>query len=182
MSDTLEIQLPPAATETKRQCGSCTACCDGWLNTEINGVKVTAGKPCRHSKKNGCAIYETRPQFPCRDFVCGWLRWDSTLPDWMRPSECGAIVFLWFDWQGQKVINAVPVGDKIPQRTLDWLMAHAREQGRPLMFTERIRKGGKYVGARCMGFGPPRFRQQVEQLKLAREQAKLMRMYSGVKD
>lgn len=110
-----------------RQCGSCTACCDGWLNAEVFGQKVTAGKPCRYSTCAGCGVYADRPQHPCRDFVCGWILWDSTLPDWMRPSECGAIVFLWFDWQGQKVINGVPVAEKIPERTLDWLKDHAQE-------------------------------------------------------
>ena len=178
MSDTLAINTPQPANTPTRQCGTCTACCDGWLKTEINGEEVSVGKPCRHSKKKGCDIYETRPQFPCREFFCGWLRWDSTLPDWMRPDQCGAIVFLWFDWQGQKVINAVPVGDKIPQKTLDWLMAHAREQGRPLMFVEHTRQGKQYTGARWLGFGPPQFRQKVEQLKLAKEQAELLRMYS----
>lgn len=161
-----------------RQCGSCTACCDGWLKTEINGELVTVGKPCRHSTPGGCAIYATRPHFPCREFNCGWIRPDSTLPGWMRPDECGAIVFLWFEWQGQHVINAVPVGDRIPQRTLDWLMAHAREQKRPLIYTEHLRRGKKYVGARYLAFGPPAFVNQVEQMKQQREQAKLLEMYN----
>jgi hypothetical protein len=180
MNTGLDIKLI-ASDQEVRQCGSCTACCDGWLKTEVNGELVDVGRPCRHSTGSGCAIYETRPQFPCREFDCGWIRPDSTLPDWMRPNECGAIVFLWFDWQHQKVINAVPVGDKIPKKTLDWLMAHAREQKRPLMFVEHIRKNNKYVGARWKGFGPPAFVKQVEQIKRAREQAKLLEMYSVVK-
>lgn len=110
------------------------------------------------------------------------MRWDSELPDWMRPSECGAIVFLWFDWQDQKVINAIPVGEKIPERTLDWLKAHAQEQGRPLMFVERIREGDQFTGIRCLGFGPPGFRQQVDRLKLADEQTKLLKMFSSIKE
>jgi hypothetical protein len=178
MSTGLTIELITSHGKV-RQCGNCTACCDGWLKTEIDGELVTVGKPCRHSTGHGCAIYDTRPQFPCREFECGWIREGSTLPDWMRPNECGAIVFLWFDWHQQKVINAVPVGDKIPHRTLDWLMAHAREQRRPLMFVEHLRRGKKYVGARWMGFGPPAFVQRVEQIKQAREQAKLLEMYSA---
>jgi hypothetical protein len=177
----VSAELNTVNTQT-RQCGSCTACCDGWLNAEIFGQKVTAGRPCRYSTSTGCSVYADRPQYPCRDFVCGWIRSDSTLPDWMRPSECGAIVFLWFDWQGQKVINAVPVGEKIPERTLDWLKAHAQEQGRPLIFTERIVEGDKFAGSRCLGFGPPGFRKQVEQLKLAHQQAELLQMFSSLKD
>jgi hypothetical protein len=108
------------------------------------------------------------------------MRWDSELPDWMRPNDCGAIVFLWFDWQGQKVINAVPVGEKIPERTLDWLKAHAQEQGRPLMFFERIMEDGQFTGAKCTGFGPPAFRKQVESIKLAKQQNELLDMFSSV--
>lgn len=96
----------------------------------------------------------------------------------MRPNECGAIVFLWFDWQDQKVINAVPVGEKIPGRTLDWLKAHAQEQGRPLMFAERIIENGEFAGAKCLGFGPPGFRKKVENIKLGQQQAELMDMVS----
>jgi len=97
----------------------------------------------------------------------------------MRPNECGAIVFLWFDWQDQKVINAVPVGNKIPERTLDWLKAHAQEQGRPLMFVERIFENGQFTGVKCMGYGPPAFRKQVESIKMAQQQAELMDMISS---
>ena len=178
----IPLTLNPLPAKPTRECGTCTACCDGWLTANINGEAVAPGKPCRHSTPGGCAIYATRPQYPCRDFVCGWKRWDSTLPDWMRPNECGAIVFLWYDWQDQKVINAVPVGDKIPERTLDWLKAHAQEQGRPLMFVERIREGDKYTALRCLGFGPPGFRQQVEKLKLAHQQNELVNMFSAVKN
>lgn len=177
MDNGLDIKLFDDQIQA-RQCGSCTACCDGWLKTEINGELVTVGKPCRHSTSNGCDIYDTRPQFPCREFACGWIRPDSTLPVWMRPNECGAIVFLWFEWQNQRVINAVPVGDRIPQRTLDWLMSHAKEQKRPLIYLEHLRKGKKYVGARYLGFGPPAFVKQVEAMKQKREQARLLEMYS----
>ena len=102
-----------------RQCGSCSACCRGWLDTEVLGEKLTVGKPCRHVVKQGCSIHETRPQFPCRDFVCGWLFEESPLPDWMRPNHCGAIVFPWYEWRYFTVVNAVAVGDKIPKRTLN---------------------------------------------------------------
>lgn len=174
--------VSPIKTVPGRECGPCTACCDGWLSTNINGAIVKPGHPCPHSTPGGCAIYATRPQYPCRDFVCGWMRWDSPLPEWMRPSECGAIVFLWYDWQDQKVINAVPVGEKIPEPTLDWLKAHAQEQGRPLLFTERVIEDGEFVGVRCLGFGPPGFRQKVEQLKLAHQQAELMSMFKAIEE
>ncbi len=181
MSQPDESKSKQQAAVPTRHCGSCTACCDGWLHTNINGQAVSPGHPCPHSTPGGCAIYETRPQFPCRDFVCGWIRRDSPLPEWMRPSECGAIVYLWYDWRGQKVINAVPVGEKIPERTLDWLKSYAQEQGRPLLLVERLTEGEEFVGVRCLGFGPPGFRQQVEKLKLAHQQSELFAMFSTLR-
>ena len=164
-----------------RQCGKCTACCDGWLAAEINGEPLTLGKPCRYSSKKGCGIYETRPQFPCREFVCGWVIPNSPLPDWMRPSECGAIVFPWFEWRYQVVINAVPVGNKIPKRTLDWLMAAAKQQKRPLIWTEHIRDGEKFVGTRWSGFGPPSFMEIFQAAQKETEKAELVEMFSPKK-
>lgn len=148
------------------------------MSTTVNGAAVRPGHPCPHSSGAGCAIYSARPEYPCRKFLCGWLRDDSPLPEWMRPSECGAIVFIWYDWRGDKVINAVPVGEKIPQRTLDWLKSYAQQQGRPLLFVERIKTGDSYAGVRCFGFGPPGFREKVEELRLQGEYAELIQMYT----
>jgi hypothetical protein len=98
----------------------------------------------------------------------------------MRPSDCGAIVFLWFEWRGEKVINAVPVGKKIPERTLDWLKAYAQKQGRPLIFLERIERDGEFTGERCVGFGPPGFREEVRRMQLENQQAELLDMYRSM--
>lgn len=98
----------------------------------------------------------------------------------MRPSECGAIVFLWFEWRGQKVINAVPVGKKIPERTLEWLKHYAQEERRPLIFLERIETDGKYAGERCIGFGPSDFRESVQKMLLENQQAELFDMYRSL--
>lgn len=98
----------------------------------------------------------------------------------MRPDQCGAIVILWYDWQDQKVINAVPVGEKIPEQTLNWLKDYAQKNGRPLLFSERILENDKIVGTRCLGFGPRSFIGKVERIKLASEQAELQTMFSGL--
>lgn len=179
MSHPTDIDLS-AVPEPSRQCGSCTACCEGWLVAEIEGKRVAPGHPCHHSTPRGCAIYATRPKHPCQDFVCGWIRWHSPLPSWMRPDQCGAIVILWYDWQDQKVINAVPVGEKIPEQTLNWLKDYAQKNGRPLLFSERILENDKIVGTRCLGFGPRSFIGKVERIKLASEQAELQTMFSGL--
>ena len=75
----------------KRECGKCTACCEGWLSGNINGEEMYVGKKCRHICATGCAIYEKRPQEPCRNFSCVWLK-NNSLPDWLQPILSGVII------------------------------------------------------------------------------------------
>jgi hypothetical protein len=146
---------------TNRQCFPCTACCEGWLTAEINGVTMRPGKPCIHSMKQGCGIYEKRPKIPCVAFKCAWLQEPTNWPEHMKPNECGAIV-VFVEWKRQDVISAIPIGQKIPADTLDWLMTFAREESIPLMFSERLMSDGKYVGIKRTGYGPPSFIHTVE--------------------
>ena len=60
-----------AAATSARRCDACTACCDGWLKIAVHGHAVYPGKPCPFSSGHHCTIYDTRPQDPCRAFVCG---------------------------------------------------------------------------------------------------------------
>ena len=119
-------------------------------------------KPCIYSKEQGCEIYETRPENPCKVFECAWLQDKHRLPEHMKPSECGAIVLLDRNWRGSKVIRAVPAGKKIPNETLEWLMAYARKQSLPLLFSEFIFENGEFKGKRKVGYGPPSFVREVE--------------------
>ncbi len=156
-----------ASTDNPRSCLPCTACCDGWVSAEIEGVRVSAGHPCPHSTASGCGIYARRPQIPCRQFVCSWLVPDSPLPDWMRPDQCGAIVLLSMPWQGETVISAIPVGEAIPPRTLDWLQQYAQAHHRPLIFYRREKEDGQFSTLKRFGFGPPAFQQKVARLQAA---------------
>jgi hypothetical protein len=88
----------------------------------------------------------------------------SPLPDWMRPDQCGAIVLLSFPWEGELVISAVPVGAEIPNKTLEWLQAYAREHQRPLIYYQRPVVDGQFKGLKKLGYGPANFRQKVAAL------------------
>jgi len=146
---------------TSRQCFPCTACCEGWLVTEVKGVKLKPGSPCVHCNETGCGIYSTRPENPCALFTCGWLDQPDKLPDHMKPSECGAIV-RFRKWRDGHIIRATPTGATIPGETLDWLMAFAREYSLPLVFSEHLVEDGKFVGLKKTGYGPPPFIEYVE--------------------
>ena len=147
---------------SQRQCGSCTKCCDGWINADINGVKISPTKPCEFRTDGGCAIYEKRPEMPCRTFKCGWLSDNSVLPEHMSPVNCGAIVLFNRKWRGYSVVYALPTGPKIPQETLDWLMNYTRETKIPLQWVENTFKNGVYTGQRYRGYGPPAFINEIK--------------------
>jgi hypothetical protein len=84
----------------------------------------------RFSSGHHCTIYDTRPQDPCRAFVCGW-----PLPDWMRPDRAGVILLAAsFAWRGLMVDVAVPVKDGPTPAALEWLTNFATAQGRPLLY------------------------------------------------
>jgi hypothetical protein len=143
-----------------RECDPCTACCQGWITSKH--IRMSPGEPCRHCTQQGCAIYEDRPQEPCRSFECGWLQKGSPLPDAMRPDRCGAIVAFNKKCLGIDVFVAAPVGDRIPPPTLNWLMDFARRNALPLLYWENIREQGAYVRQEQSGYGPPSFVQAVK--------------------
>ena len=143
---------------TARSCQPCTACCDGWLQIHVSGLKVHPGKPCPNSTGNGCRIYADRPIDPCVNFVCGWKMAGSPLPDWLRPSNAKVIVLpAQSAWRGRPVDIAVPVGKRIPTRSLNWLQSFAQEQNRMLLYSEQIEENGIFTNKqRVIAYGPPR--------------------------
>jgi hypothetical protein len=119
------------------------------------------GKPCVHQSADGCNIYPERPLNPCVKFNCGWLLEQETIPEFMKPSECGAII-MFPRIHGREAISAVPTGQEIPEATLEWLKAYARERSKPLVFCKWIVKNGQFVGMEKLGYGPPSFVQMVK--------------------
>lgn len=77
---------------SKRECGSCTKCCEGYLKTTIRGEEVYPGKPCFLLQiGKGCTDYPNRPQDPCREFDCEWLV-NPDFPDFFKPLDSEVIV------------------------------------------------------------------------------------------
>lgn len=131
----------------------------------IDGVQVYPGSPCPHSTGNGCDDYSNRPKDPCDNFYCGWIIKDSPLPEWMKPSNGHVIViFNKLSWNGYPVDLAVPVGKRIPPRSLDWLKKFSEKHGRPLVYTEQIEAGKFQKEQQVFGYGPPAFQQDLMRL------------------
>ena len=147
---------------SNRQCGPCTACCDGWLTSKK--MKLKPGSACKHCSASGCGIYETRPEKPCRTFKCAWLTDDKTLPEDMRPDQSGAIVMFDRRWKGIKVILAVPTGEELTPETLKWLRKLALKKSVPLIFASHPLTDGKFDKTVKTGFGPPAFATAVKEM------------------
>ncbi len=136
-----------------RQCGNCTACCDGWLKIVIHGQAVYPGKPCPYSTGSSCKIYPDRPEDPCKKFECGWLMENSPLPETWRPDKCGVIVLFSFTtWQGMPVDAVVPAGNDPSLELLEWMRQFAVAKQRPFFW----RENGNWSG-----YGPPAFQQEM---------------------
>ena len=147
-----------------RNCQPCTACCDGWVRINVHGLDAYPGHPCIHSTGKGCDDYNNRPQNPCINFQCGWVINKSPLPEWFKPSEARVIViFNKIQWQGFPVDLAIPVGKKIPPRSLNWLKNFAKKNGRPFIYTEQQSQIEFQKQQKVFGYGPPDFQQQVAQ-------------------
>lgn len=129
-----------------RECGDCTACCEGWLPDK--SLDMSPGKPCQHCEKSGCAVYETRPKNPCRTFRCAWLDNLTEFPDDMRPDVSGVIVMEGREWRDWDVLRAAPVGAKIPSKSLEWLRVYTQQKDIPLIFYERDVEDGVFTGGR----------------------------------
>lgn len=107
----------------KRECGTCTKCCEGWLEGKALGHKFYRGKPCHFiAIGEGCSVYSKRPKDPCITYKCLWLK-DETLPLWMKPSNINAIV----DEREKNNIKYWIVneaGSTLDSRVLTWLIEY----------------------------------------------------------
>ena len=129
-----------------RECNGCTACCEGWLSGQAYGHYFQPGRPCHFKCEGGCAIYENRPENPCKTFTCEWLT-NSELPEWMKPSISKVIVSKKV-WSGGEYLKVLEMGQKIDSDVLNWFFIHHLSTGIPM----RIQvNGGMY------NYGSPAF-------------------------
>lgn len=81
--------------EYKRECGTCSECCQGWLKGEIHDYNMSPHNPCHFVDENRCGgcctIYEHRPEM-CSSYKCVWLNNLVAFPNWMKPEKCKIIV------------------------------------------------------------------------------------------
>lgn len=164
-----------------RECGNCTACCEGWLEGEIYGYKMFRGRPCHFLGCDRCSIYEQRPEKPCRQFNCVWLV-NADVPEWMKPElskviikKCEYEVFVDSEGGGRatyilandlKIKNTasywsiIECGETISGPVLDWLVQYCLEKNQPIMYQ---------VNGTSRVIGPPEFHMWFEETKKRRK-------------
>ncbi len=151
-----------------RECGDCTACCNGTLNIVVNEETISFDHPCKHLCKTGCGIYNERPEV-CRAFTCAWLNKELNLPDWMKPNNAHVIVQ---QLPHIAVVTAIPTGRNVAPRALKLLKQQADAYRFALTYTEREKLNGKYTGvAITHTYVPPGCQGELDKLRAYLEQS-----------
>lgn len=166
-------------TAPSKECGTCTACCEGWLKGVVRGHEMYRGKACHFLGCNGCTIYKDRPQEPCRNFECVWLKDEKgVIPEWMKP-ELSKVIIKEMEYeiiihqQGfgtgswilenaadmktvQKFWYVVEMGETISGPVLNWLIQYALTIEMPMLYQ---------VNGHREVLGPPDFHEWAAQFK-----------------
>jgi hypothetical protein len=112
----------------KKECGTCTKCCEGWLHADIRGHEMYPGKPCFFIEiGKGCKDYENRPQEPCKNFTCGWLEIES-MPEEFKPEVSGVIMHLKETGGNSYIVLSKAPNDPTVQY-LSWAIQYAMSKG-----------------------------------------------------
>ena len=120
--------------DATRSCGTCTACCGGWLTCTVRGQEIKPGVPCRFRGAGCCTIYEERPANPCRTFFCAWRLQGNPFPESFRPDRLGVIIVArqWRDRPGYELISA---GRDPDENLLDWMREFSTATGSPFLYS-----------------------------------------------
>jgi hypothetical protein len=129
---------------SKRECGTCTKCCEGWLLGQALGHTFFKGKPCHFvSLDKGCTVYAKRPKDPCITFKCEWLT-NTDIPEWFKPNEINAIVRVKED-NGISYLAVIEAGQTLSSKVLSWLIQYALSN--QLNFVWQIEGGENWIGS-----------------------------------
>jgi hypothetical protein len=140
----------------KKCCGAVIAIA-GWVTGIIEGHEMYPGTPCYFRGDQCCTIYERRPKYPCRDFLCGWLQPGSPFPEEFRPDKLGVMVIT-MKWRGRDAYMLRSAGRDPDSKLLAWMREFSVRTGNPFFYEEN--------GER-LGFGPPEFQIEMAE-KVAR--------------
>jgi hypothetical protein len=109
--------------KVKRECGTCTKCCEGYLTGEALGHTFFLGKPCHFvAIGKGCTVYAKRPKEPCVTYKCGWLT-NEDIPEWMKPDAVNIIIDI-RNIEGHSYLNLREAGSNLSASVLNWFIQY----------------------------------------------------------
>ena len=128
---------------SKRSCGTCTKCCEGYLQGNALGHSFYRGKPCHFlAIGKGCSVYAKRPVDPCQKYKCAWLI-DENIPEWMKPELVNTIVDF-REIEGEQYICLTEAGEQISSKVLTWFIHYVLKN--KLNFLWHLDGGINYIG------------------------------------
>jgi hypothetical protein len=135
----------------KRECGSCTKCCEGYLSGEALGYSFYPGKPCHFiAIGKGCTIYAKRPKEPCVTYKCGWLT-EESIPEWLKPDFSNVIID-YREKNGHKYLNLIEAGGVVSSKVLSWFISYGLNN--KLNIVWQVEGGYNWIGTeefiKCM--------------------------------
>lgn len=133
----------------KRECGECTRCCEGWLSYTVNGYKLSHGRKCPFASNNQCSIYTYRPQDPCRDFNCEWIKnTDNSIPDWLHPLLSKVIIEekRWGENKDKFFWLLVECGQPMDSSTLAWFVKYSMQKNIPMIYADNNARIIRLIG------------------------------------
>jgi hypothetical protein len=107
-----------------KECGECTACCDGWLISNSYGNKFGNGIPCLFLCDKKCSIYNTRPE-TCSKYQCAWSQ--GLFPDWMKPTKSNVLISVEFDNNRKQFLKVIKMKTDIEQTIIDFIENWVKE-------------------------------------------------------
>lgn len=127
----------------KRECGTCTKCCEGWLAGEALGHNFYPGKPCHFiAIGKGCSVYAKRPKDPCIEFKCEWLSNDE-IAEWLKPSEINAILIK-KKVKDIEYLSLIEAGFNLDSKVLSWIIQYVLKH--QYNFYWQVSGGANYFG------------------------------------
>lgn len=119
-----------------KECGTCTACCEGSLHGVIKGndfgltqdIVLSPGVPCFFLDK-GCTVYEIRPTEPCRSFQCIWLSINDC-PDYVKPEQSGLILDIFTKLDPfERYVRITRIREDYSKEAITWAIEYAKKNG-----------------------------------------------------
>lgn len=135
------------------------------MNIAEETVQARVGHACSRCTSSGCSDYANRPLNPCQTFMCAWRSENNPMVDLMRPDLSGVIVVMdRLTWRGEFVIVGIPTGERIPEKSLKYLLGLSELMRSNLLTVQFQLEDGKFNGlSRIALYGEKEFAQDMKE-------------------